>query len=89
MILATMLGSDNAELSSVRFVAPSLFAVLGGGLVAGSALSLRRWIRVQESRMERLGKHAVSLLARHTSAENQSNAPMLPAMQPAAMKAEE
>ena len=89
LVLATVLGSGNAELGSVRFVAPSLFAVLGGGLIAGSALSLRRWIRIQESRMERLGKNAVSLLARNTSAEDQSDAPMPRGMQRVDMETED
>jgi plasmid stability protein len=60
LILVLLLGKDDP---GFRLAIPAFFALIGGSLVAGSALSLPRWAREQERRMEHISRHAVSLLA--------------------------
>ncbi len=60
MILVVLLGKDDP---GFRLAVPAFFSLLGGGLIAGSALSLPKWAREQEKRMEHISRHAVSLLA--------------------------
>jgi hypothetical protein len=60
LILVVLLGKDDP---GFRLAVPAFLALLGGGLAAGSALSLPRWAREQERRMEHIGRYAVSLLA--------------------------
>jgi len=60
MIFVVLLGKDDA---GFKFVVPAFFALLGGGLVAGSVMSLPKWAREQERRMEQISQHAVALLA--------------------------
>jgi hypothetical protein len=60
LILVVLLGKDDP---GFRLAVPAFFGLLGGGLVAGSAMSLPRWAREQEKRMEHISRHAVSLLA--------------------------
>jgi len=60
MIFVILLGKENP---GFRFVVPAFLGLLGGGLVAGSAISLPKWAREQERRMEHISRHAVSLLA--------------------------
>ena len=60
MILVVLLGKDDA---GFKLAVPAFFSLIGGSLVVGSALSLPRWAREQEARMEHISKHAVSLLA--------------------------
>lgn len=61
LILFALLGKDDA---GFKLAVPAFLFLLGGSLVAGSALSLPRWAREQERRMEHLGRRALSLLAR-------------------------
>ena len=60
LIFLVLLGKDDP---GFRFAAPAIFSLIGGGLVAGSAMSLPGWAREQERRMEHINRHAVSLLA--------------------------
>ncbi len=60
LILTVLLGKDKA---GFVFAVPGFFSLLGGSLIAGSAMSLPRWAREQEGRMEHISRHAVSLLA--------------------------
>ncbi|MBC7898389.1 MAG: hypothetical protein H7066_23410 [Cytophagaceae bacterium] len=59
MIFVVLLGKDDP---GFRFAVPAFFSLIGGSLVTGSALSLPKWAREQERRMEHISKHAVSLL---------------------------
>src|SRR5688572_11336733 len=61
MIFVVLLGKDDP---GFKFALPAFFALFGGGLAAGSAMSLPRWAREQEKRMEHISTYAVSLLAR-------------------------
>ena len=60
LILVVLLGKDVPDF---KLAVPAFLSLLGGGLVAGSAMSLPRWARGQESRMEHISRRAVSLLA--------------------------
>jgi hypothetical protein len=60
LILVVLLGKDDP---GSRLAVPAFFSLVGGGLVAGSAISLPRWARKQERRMEDFSRYAVSLLA--------------------------
>ncbi len=60
LIFVVLLGKDDP---GFKFAVPAFFSLLGGGLVAGSAISLPRWAREQERRMEHISRYAVSLLA--------------------------
>lgn len=60
MIFVVLLGKEDP---GFRFAAPAFFSLIGSGLIAGSAMSLPRWAREQEKRMEHINRHAVSLLA--------------------------
>jgi hypothetical protein len=60
LILVVLLGKDDP---GFRFVVPAFFSVFGGGVIAGTVISLPRWARTQERRMEHIGQYAVSLLA--------------------------
>jgi plasmid stability protein len=60
LILMVLLGKDDP---GFKLAVPAFFSLIGGGLVAGSALSLPRWAREQERRMEHMSRYAVSLLA--------------------------
>lgn len=60
LILVVLLGKDDP---GFRLAVPAFFSLLGGSLAAGSAISLPRWARKQEQRMEHIGRRAVSLLA--------------------------
>ncbi|MBL0173303.1 MAG: hypothetical protein IPP90_21975 [Gemmatimonadaceae bacterium] len=53
----------NNPTAGLRFAAPAFFALFGGGLALGSAISLPRWARKQEKRMEHISTQAVSLVA--------------------------
>jgi hypothetical protein len=66
-ILAVLLGKGDP---SFKLAIPTLFLLIGGGLIAGSAISLSRWVREQETRMRRIGMHATSLLARNGAADD-------------------
>lgn len=59
-MLVLLLGKGGADF---KLAIPAFFSLIGGGLIAGSAISLPRWAREQESRMEHIAEHAVSLLA--------------------------
>jgi len=61
MIFLVLLGKDDP---GFKFALPAFFALFGGGLAAGSAMSLPRWAREQEKRMEHISSYAASLLAR-------------------------
>ena len=60
LILVVLFGKDDP---GARLAVPGFFGLLGGGLVAGSAISLPKWAREQERRMEHIARRAVSLLA--------------------------
>jgi hypothetical protein len=60
MILVILLGKDDP---GSRLAVPAFLGLFGGGLAGGSAISLPKWAREQERRMEHICKHAVSLLA--------------------------
>ena len=60
MIFVVLLGKDDP---GFRFAVPAFFSLIGGGLIAGSAMSLPGWAREQEKRMEHINRRAVSLLA--------------------------
>lgn len=60
MIFVVLLGKADP---GFRFVVPAFLGLLGGTMVAGSAISLPRWAREQEKRMEHISRYAVSLLA--------------------------
>jgi hypothetical protein len=49
--------------AGLKFAVPAFFSLVGGGLIAGSALSLPKWARKQEKQMEHISRYAVSLLA--------------------------
>lgn len=53
-----------------RFAVPAFFSLIGGGMVAGSALALPKWASLQERRMEHISRHAVSLLASPSSTDD-------------------
>ena len=59
MIGMALLSKDGP---GVRFAIPAFLALLGGSLAAGSAISLPRWAREQERRMEHISRRAASLL---------------------------
>jgi uncharacterized membrane protein YccC len=59
-ILVLLLGKGNP---GFMLALPAFLSLLGGSLVAGSAISLPKWTRKQERRMEHISRHAVSLLA--------------------------
>ena len=59
LITVVLLGKDDP---GFKFAVPAFFSLIGGGLVAGSAISLPRWAREQERRMEHISSYAVSLL---------------------------
>jgi len=67
LILVVLLGKDDP---GFRLAVPAFFGLLGGGLVAGSAISLPRWAREQEKRMEHISRRAVSLLAPPASTDD-------------------
>lgn len=48
---------------SIVLALPAFISLLGASLAAGSAISLPRWAREQERRMEYIGQQALSLLA--------------------------
>jgi hypothetical protein len=58
-LLVVLLGKGDP---GFRLVVPAFFSLIGGGLVAGSVMSLPKWAREQERRMEYISRHAVSLL---------------------------
>jgi len=60
LILVVLLGKDDP---GSRLAVPAFFSLLGGGLVAGSAMSLPKWARKQDQRMEHIARHAASLLS--------------------------
>jgi hypothetical protein len=60
MIFAVLLGKEGP---GFRFAVPAFLSLFGGSLMVGSAVSLPRWAREQERRMEHIGRQAVSLLA--------------------------
>jgi hypothetical protein len=60
MILVVLLGKDGP---GFKLAIPAFLSLLGGSLAAGSAISLPRWAREQERRMEHISRRAVSLLA--------------------------
>ena len=60
LILVILLGKVDP---GFKFAVPVFFSLIGGGLIAGSAMSLPGWAREQERRMEHINRHAVSLLA--------------------------
>lgn len=60
MIFVVLLGKENP---GFRFAVPAFLSLLGGGLAVGSTISLPRWARKQERRMEHFSKRAVSILA--------------------------
>ena len=60
LIFVVLLGKEDP---GFRFAVPAFFSLFGGGLVAGSAISLPRWARESEKRMEHISRYAVSLLA--------------------------
>ena len=60
MIFLVLLGKADP---GFKFAVPAFFSLIGGSLIAGSAISLPRWAREQERRMEHISSHAVSLLA--------------------------
>jgi hypothetical protein len=60
LILVVLLGQADP---GFKLAVPVFFALIGGGLVAGSANLLPGWAREQERRMEQIGRHAGSLLA--------------------------
>jgi plasmid stability protein len=60
MILVVLLDKDDP---GFKLAVPAFFSLIGGSLVAGSAISLPRWAREQEKRMEHISRHAASLLA--------------------------
>lgn len=59
LILVVLLGKDAEDL---KLAVPAFLSLLGGSLIMGSALSLPRWAREQEERMEHISRHAVALL---------------------------
>ena len=61
MIFVVLLGKDDP---GFKFAFPAFISLFGGSLIAGSALSLPKWAREQEKRMEHISRRAVSLLAR-------------------------
>lgn len=67
LIFVVLLGQDDP---GFKFVVPAFFALLGGSLAAGSAMSLPRWAREQERRMEHISRYAVSLLAPPPSSDD-------------------
>lgn len=67
LILVVLLGKDDA---GFKLAVPAFFSLLGGSLVAGSAISLPRWAREQERRMEHVSRYAVSLLAPPVSSDD-------------------
>ena len=68
LILVVLLGKTDP---GSRLAVPAFFGLFGGGLVAGSAISLPKWARKQETRMEHISQHAVSLLSLPESAHLQ------------------
>lgn len=60
LIFGVLLGQDAP---AFKLAVPAFFSLLGGGLVAGSVISLPRWARRQEKSMEQIARHAGSLLA--------------------------
>jgi len=59
LILVVLLGKGDP---GFKLAVPAFFSLIGGSLVAGSAISLPKWVREQERRMEHISRHAVSLL---------------------------
>ncbi len=60
LILVVLLGKGDP---GFRLAVPAFFSLIGGSVIAASAITLPRWAREQERRMEHIGSHAVSLLA--------------------------
>jgi hypothetical protein len=60
LILLILLGKNGPDF---KLAVPVFLSLLGGSLVAGSAISLPRWAREQERRMAHMSKQAASLLA--------------------------
>ena len=67
LIFVVLLGKEDP---GFRFVIPAFMSLLGGGLTAVSALSLPKWARKQESRMEQISTYATTLLAQPASSDD-------------------
>lgn len=67
LVLLVLLGKGDP---GYKLAVPAFLALLGGSLAAGSALSLPRWARDQERRMEHIGSRAVSLLSQRESRDD-------------------
>lgn len=67
LLLVVLLGKGGLD---YRLAVPAFFSLIGGGLVAGSAMSLPRWAREQERRMEQISTRVVSLLALPASTDD-------------------
>jgi hypothetical protein len=61
MIFVVLLGKENP---GNRAIVPAMFSLFGGGLIAFSAMSMPRWARVAEQRMEQVGNRALTILSR-------------------------
>ena len=66
LIFVVLLGKEDP---GFKFAVPAFFSLIGGGMIAGSVLSLPGWAREQEKRMEQINRRAVSLLSRPTSTD--------------------
>jgi hypothetical protein len=53
-----------------KFAVPVFFSLIGGGLIAGSTMTLPGWAREQERRMEHIGRRAAALLASPASQDD-------------------
>jgi hypothetical protein len=60
LIFVVLLGKDDP---GARFAVPVFFSLIGASLVAGSVVSLPKWAREQEKRMEHINSRVVSMLA--------------------------
>ncbi|MBC8087354.1 MAG: hypothetical protein H7Z40_08800 [Phycisphaerae bacterium] len=65
-ILMTLLYKDAPKFA---FAFPAFLSLIGGGLVAGSIISLPKWARIQDKRMEHIGGFVAALLARGEPSE--------------------
>ncbi len=72
LVLVVLLGKGDP---GFRLAVPAFFSLIGGGLVAGGAMSPPRWAREQEGRMEHISSYAVSLLGAPGQARPMTNAP--------------